>query len=231
MIKGEKYGYVHIPRTGGQLLEHMFQAVSPSCELYTDLGLKRHDTVDVFGGNQFLFTTLRSPFNYYLSSWKHESKRVWSLAHPLIFQKGKHYEFPYFVDRLFEMKGSTGKGIYDFKKMHRLDIGLLTYRFFYQCCDHDIFYETNIEKNWKDYKMVGHVIWLENYRMDLKHMFQRFGEYFDFDPEIALLKFDSLGKVNASNYDKSPKKYHDENPETAEKIKHKERIIYQVMEE
>lgn len=232
MIKGDTYAYVHIPRTGGALLERLFEVVSPSCVLYDELGVFRHDHVSsVVKNNEFVFSTLRDPFEYYLSIWRFDSKRVWSLAHPLIFQRDEHYEFPAFVARLFAMKGKTGKAIYDFKTMHEKDIGILTYRFLYQCCDFDVFNEPHLEENWKDHLLVGHIVWIENYRRNLEHLFVKHKKYFDFDTDNALLKFDSLGRVNETPKDRPAKEYLKENPQTAEQIAYKERIIYQLMED
>lgn len=66
----QKWGYIHIPKTGGTTISNILNYTGKLVELEHN-----HSPINRFPPDYFLFTFVRNPFTRYISSYYHETRK------------------------------------------------------------------------------------------------------------------------------------------------------------
>jgi len=223
MVNHKNFIFIHFPKTGGTFIEDF---------LYSNIkGTKkdhyiRHWPIFTFDDSdkdkKFKFATIRNPYSYWVSFWYFDKKRITKYESTRkMFEKGGKNNFSLFVKQILSRGDNLGP-LLEFNIMKKLNIGILTYRYLYMLCHHDVFLDPKWEQNYKKYLMVDKIIKMENMVVDLTKMFERRKKVFGLSDDKILL-LNKLPKKNKSGH-KSPLYYFDS--ETKELIKWKERFMF-----
>ena len=232
MIVHNKFVFAHLTKTGGTFIrQYLSDYISDAVRYSGGRRLEKHDGLNVLSkfilNGKFTFGCIRNPLSFYVSLWganttkhaiKHRPRRkIWFKNKPEM--KHEPTEFIKFL-----CEGETGKiNYFDFDLMKKLDIGVLTYRYLCMYYDHKIFKDPKWKKNHEKYKLVKHIILVEDglaKQLELtfrKHIFK-----LDSRQKKGLYKYP---RKNQSKH-KPFMEYYDE--ESLEYIKHKERFIFKL---
>jgi len=116
MVVHENFVYLHLQKTGGCFVREFMTKAFPGCSDRTDL---RHVPPKKMSDGEFVFSSIRNPWDWYVSWYSYRSDPFERLF-------GKHPNFKSLMWDLFSIKNGTLHDI-DFRVMHQQGVGLLTY--------------------------------------------------------------------------------------------------------
>jgi len=229
MIIHNKYIFVHLTKTGGTFVReflkkyiqgHIIQLQGKSIQKHGPLS----DISDSVLESRPTFGFIRNPLDFYISLWAANITKRATKHRPDRKKWFKDVEVKKdpnkFINFLIN-KATSNVNYFDFPLMHKLDIGVLTYRYLYLYYNHDIFKEPNWVKKHKKYKLVDHVLLFEDgLAKSLDNLFEHHIFPLNKIQKKALYKYPQRNKSKHSYF----MDYYDK--KTIELVQHKDRFIF-----
>jgi len=221
MIIHPKFIFVHLPKTGGTFLtKFLSKHIPESKELKNDV----HRPLYYFKKiEKITFGFIRNPFDWYISLFSantHGAGPTRPNRAQWFSHKNVRTDPNIFIDYLLN-KETVNVPLIDFNIMHKLDIGILTYRFLYSFFDHNIFNLKNIPKNFMDFNLCQNILKFEKGIAEETIKLFKNKKIFIDENNQKILK--NSKKVNTSPHQHYSVYY---NQRTYNLIKKKDRIIF-----
>ena len=231
MIIHNKFIFAHLTKTGGTFIRQYLRGhIQGALIQIFDKPVPKHgnlaDLPKIFLDSRFKFGAVRSPLSFYISLWASNitPKAVQNRPNRKKWFKDKEVKNdPMRFIRFLNDEEKENVNLYNFPLMHKLDIGVLTYRYLMIYYDHEIFKDRKWEKNHKDYKLVDEIMIFErDLSRQLDSIFRKY--IFPLEPKqvTALRKFPPK---NLSKHEHYLSYY---NNEMMNYVKHKDRFIFKL---
>ena len=99
-----KFGFVHIPKTGGRTLTHLLLKIDESTEVTSHHGLSLLPD----DSSYFYFTVVRNPFTRMVSAYKHECRKFGYVQFDKFF-KNTNETNPWYIPQEYYITSGVSK--------------------------------------------------------------------------------------------------------------------------
>jgi len=228
MIIHNKFIFAHLTKTGGTFIrQYLRENIQGSIIEMYGKKIEKHAALVTISPfvleSRIKFGFIRNPYDFYISLWSANTtkrainnrprRKIWFKDNEI---KENSNRFIHFLIN----EETINVNFFDFPLMHKMDIGVLTYRYLYLYYDHEIFKDQNWIRNHKKYKLVDKVLLFENGLVkELDEIFRQ--NIFPLDKKQRKVLYNYPQK-NKSQHGYFMDYYDDE---TIDLIRHKDRFI------